>query len=193
MPPGSNPGAVAVPLDLARSSGGNIWTCFKTVAPATFLGATQYVANGIAPTLLLRKTGGVKETRPLILDLSQDGTVAGGIIKCVIKADIIDRNTTPAQGTAWRMRSTSMEVAASKQPEFTVLENAAATDETGATADPRTIFDSTIFQTVSGLGTGFVFDFKNRVVLKSVGSLLIYIFSSTPAPTMRGTLLVAEE
>lgn len=175
------------------SQSGRLWTAYKTVAPATFAGSTAYTAGGVAPTLLLRKASGSKKTRPLRLDVSQTGTVAGGLITCVIKTDAIDRYSS--SGNLWLLGNKHRNVGASDvTPEFTVYDGATATNETSATGhDPRTIFEGSIFQTVTSLGTNFVYDFDDEDWLGATGSVLIYFYATGTAPTLQGTLTVVEE
>jgi hypothetical protein len=170
---------------------GRLWTAWKTVAPATFTAQTSYVANGTSPTLLLRKTAGKKLTAPVRLDVSQDGTVAGALIKCVIKTDVLDRYSSG--GNLWLIGNKRRDIVATQQPEFTVYDSPTASSEAGAGADPRTVFEGTIFQTVTGLGTNWVYDFDECDELKAAGSILIYFFAAGTAPTLRGTLLVMEQ
>ncbi len=167
-----------------------LWTCFKSVTPASWLGSTSYAANGTAPTLLLRKAAGAARTQLLRLDISQDAPVAGGLIYCEVKLDKVDRYS--AGGNLWQILAKNTYFPASAQPEFTIYDGATATAENAGGADPRTIFSGTIFQTVTGLGTGFVLDFQADDCLNGTGSVLIYLYASTTAPTWRGTLTVLE-
>jgi len=175
---------------VAPQQGPRLWTCFKAVTPASWLGSTSYAANGTNPTLLLRKAGGGAKTQVLRLDISQDSPVAGGLIYCEVKLDRVDRYS--AGGNLWLIRAKDTIVPAATQPEFTIYDGATATAENAGGADPRTIFSGTIFQTVTGLGTGFVLDFQADDRLNGTGSVLIYLYASTTAPTWRGTLTVLE-
>ena len=172
-----------------RIRNGTIWTCYKTVAPATFTGQTSYAANGTTPTLLLRKASAKLWTRPMRLDLSQAGTVAGGLINIVIKIDATDRLSSG--GSAWLEQSVITTQSDDASPEFTVLDSATAMSE--AATEPRTIFHGTLFQTVTASGTGFVYDFDEEDIIGPTGSLLIYTYAATTGPTWQGTLTVREE
>ena len=166
-----------------------IWTAFKhkTPASAPFAGQTSYAANGTNPTLLLRKLAGAKKIRPHRLDLSQEGVVAGGLIRCVIKIDQTDRYVSG--GTPWQVKNPQM-FDPSLTPEFSVLESPTVSSE--AALDPVTIFDGDIFQTVTSLGLGFVFDFLPHHLLGPTGNVLIYLFAPSTAPTFVGTLEIEE-
>lgn len=167
-----------------------LWTCFKAVTPSSWLGATSYAANGTNPALILRKAAGSARTQLIRLDISQDAPVAGGLIYCVVKLDPADRYSSG--GNLWMIRAKSTIVPAASQPEFTIYDSATATAESAGSSDPRTIFSGTIFQTVTGLGTGFVLDFQQDDVLNGTGSVLIYLYAASTAPTWRGTLTVLE-
>lgn len=173
------------------SQQGRLWTAWKAIVPTAFTCQTAYTANGTTPSLILRKTAGKKVTAPVRLDVSQTGVVAGGLITCVIKTDILDRYT-PASGNLWLLGNKRRDIVATQQPEFTVYDGPTATAENGVGADPRTIFEGTIFPTVTGLGTNWVYDFDECDELKAAGSILVYFFAAGTAPTLRGTLSVLE-
>jgi hypothetical protein len=173
---------------------GKLWTCYKSVTPASWLCQTSYAANGTTPSLILRKSvaaGTGNHTAPVRLDISQTGTVAGGLITCVIKTDTIDR-LSGTTGNLWSMGNRRRNILVGVQPQFTLRDGATATAENAGGADPRTIFEGTIFQTVTGLGTNWVYDFDEADQLDDVGSILVYFYASGTAPTMQGTLTVLE-
>lgn len=164
------------------------WSCFKSITPATWAGATSYAANGVSPTLILQYNS--FKVTPIRLDISQDSPVAGGLIYCVIKVDTAARYSSG--GNLWLARAIT-DAGVSIQPSFSVYDNPTVTNENIGPANPITIFSGTIFQTVTGLGTGFVYDFPSYVYLPGpTGTLLIYLYASTTAPTWRGTLTVME-
>lgn len=172
---------------------GKLWTAFKSVAPATFGGATSYASNGTNPALMLRKSVAVgtgQRTAPVRLDVSQDGVVAGGLITCVIKTDKIDRRT--AGGNLWLIGNKRRDIASTVQPQFTVYDGPTTSAENAGGADPRTIFEGTIFQTVTGLGTNWVYDFDESDELIDVGSILVYFYAASTAPTLHATWTVLE-
>jgi len=166
------------------------WTCFNAVTPTAWAGTTSYATNGTNPALILRKLNTGTRTQMKRLDISQTGTVAGGLITCVIKLDLVDRYSSG--GNLWTLRAKDVTYPSTTQPSFTLYDGATATAENAGGADPRTIFAGTIFQTVTGLGTGFVYDFQPEDVLSNTGALLIYLYASSTAPSWQGTLTVIE-
>ncbi len=162
-----------------------VWTCFKSASPSSWTGQTSFSAT--TPTLLLRKAAGATRTQFRRLDISQTGTVAGGLITCVIKLDSTDRYSSG--GNAWLIRAKDLTLTSASQPTFTIFDSATATAES---SNVRTIFEGTIFQTVTSLGTGFIYDFPTDDGLPATGSILIYLYASSTGPTFQGTLTVYE-
>lgn len=163
------------------------YSCFKAITPSSWTGQTTYGANGTSPTLLLQV--GTYKVRFLRLDISQDTPVAGGLIYCVIKLDTSNRYSSG--GNAWVTRAIGQ--AATVSPSFTIYDTPTATNENTGSSNPITIFSGTIFQTITGLGTGFVYDFPDYAFIgDSTGTLLIYLYAASTGPTFRGTLTVTE-
>lgn len=162
-----------------------VWSCYKAAVPTSWTGQTSYVAT--TPTLIIRKAAGATRTSFRRLDISQNGVVAGALINVVIKLDTVDRYS--AAGNLWLIRAKDFATPAATQPTFTIYDTATATAEA---ATVRTLFEGTIFQTVTGLGTGFIYDFPAEDVLGATGSLLIYLYAGTTGPTFNGTITVYE-
>ncbi|MBI2919664.1 MAG: hypothetical protein HYY18_01115 [Planctomycetes bacterium] len=137
-------------------------------------GQTSFVAT--TPTFLISQAGASHRVVLSNFALCQDGTIAGGTIHVALVLDPTNRYSSG--GTAITPQATMSDSLESAG--FAFRTNPTATAAGGGADAPRVLYEWT---QPAWLGSIFNPDLHDGVVIGVTGSLLVYTWASTVAPT----------
>ena len=157
----------------------------------TVVAQTSFAAT--TPTFLIYHTGGLQKLILSSLSLSQVSPVAGGPINVLIATDRVSRFS--AGGTAvvplptFNSGDTGDSAAADRSPDFTFVYNPTATV---AQTKTRYAYKFIITQNVTS-PVPLALDFEDGLIAGKVGSISIYVWAATTAPTLEFSFDIIEE
>lgn len=168
----------------AASKGGRrFYICDQTSPPATYACQTSFVAT--TPSLIIYKATSAKRHVVTRIEASQATTAAGGNITAHVLIDASNRYS--AGGTAIVPKSGNTAVT-------TAITDLVVRANATASAAGSTHKWIASYEAIAMLGTSILFDFEDGILLdKAACSLLIYLFASTTAPTIRWNGEIIEE
>ena len=181
-PSGSNVG-----LGYGAADIGNLYTvCDQTkAAPASYTAQTSMVAT--TPFLIFYKAAGVRKYVIRRIELSQVGTVAGGALTILVGRDTASRYSS--SGTALTPQNTNREQRTDLMDEMFVRVNATATAQVDANIDWIKAYSAQ-----AKVGSTINIDVEDGIHFgASAGSLLIYVYAATTAPTFLVNADIIEE
>lgn len=153
--------------------GGYLFTCTHQTASTTLLAQTSFVAT--TPTFIIEQSAASRRVVGLEYWLNQEGTaVAGGPVFIRVMIDSVARRASG--GTTVTPQNANMESAITSGA--TVYFNPTAS---AATATQRVIWAHTA---PASLGTMSNLDLEDGLGIGVTGSILIYVWAATTAPTL---------
>lgn len=179
--------------DLAYNSArsGRRFTVSHQTIGTTVLAQTSFAAT--TPTFLIYHTAGLQKLILSSFSLSQVSPVAGGPINVLVATDRVSRFS--AGGTAvtplpsFNSADTGDSAAADRTPDFTFLYNPTTSV---AQTKTRYAYKFVVTQNVTS-PVPFSVDFEDGLIVGKVGSISVYVWAATTAPTLEFSFDIVEE
>ena len=181
------PSGASVGIGYGAASIGNLYTvCDQTkAAPASYTAQLSMVAT--TPFLIFYKAAGTRKYVIRRIELSQGGTVAGAALTIHVGRDTANRYASG--GTALTPQNVNREYQTDLMSEMSVRVNATASAQVDANIDWIKAYSAQ-----AKVGSTININVEDGIHFgASAGSLLIYMYAATTAPTFLVNADIIEE